>query len=807
MKINIVIYALSYPLYQVIDCNIFEASNINIRSGTGVNPTKRTPHSNKILQNQSATSENSHIAFGSRVRSGKNHTALNNSKNHEESINYTDRSNILAQRNDNKNGSSKHKTKGLEQHAETSLTSRGLSILPSKPSSTSSSNKDINNNIYTNINVIAGEIDPSSDAKKIEFQPRPPPKKDLNKKKTVARRRIVKSADIRSRVQSSPRGEDVNGDGFKKTQRQKQVFSKSADSRNRRRPSLLSENSGDELPDITKINKSTITRKGISRSAFDLEKTEKIISDNRDLHFKSKSLSVLPKIGGATSMILPTKRNDRYGKSVTSSQNNDNVNDNEPSQSNFTDDNVFVTATTVKNNGDDNMEDPDVSSEELLALADENEVEDYLKLRTRSSCREDDTTSSCNSANSDLYMYSSRPRSVIRQRANSSRSRQPSETEKQQRSSRSSSRNALAATDTASNNNNNNTEELSTDSTRPLSLKLSRKSLKQNICKVSSEIDARERTSIAHESGKKESSMLGNDSNNNNNETFTISSSYNMLSESQDFNNNINNGGGLDLSWEYSESTSMLILPEELKMKNKKDENELSHNTPINIRYGAKDNFARKNDIKHNSLDNKDEGFSGHHDNEEQTALSSDVIIKTDSEVTVGDTTSSGVVSDASSNEDMIRNDELSSRAMNQQTKPNNTKLNNNLSPLVNRKQPVAINSSYIMRESCDSDSMSWLQASTQDFDENNNDNVEVTNHQQHTPPTFNDKLKKSPSMALKQRLKEQLGSLLMQSTTGGDGDNDNEDGMSECSDDTTFTDMPPKKFKNYRYAFLLSYI
>ena len=735
------------------------------------------------------------------MRSGKNRVALNsNNKESEElSINYTDRSNISTQRSDNnKNGPLKHKTKGRgEQHSEVSLTSHGLSILPSKPlsSSTSSTHKNSlhninNNNIDTNNN----EIDSSSDSKKVEFQPRPPPKKDLNKKKTVPRRRIVKSADIRSRVPSSPR-EDVDGGNVKRPQRQKQVFSKSADSRNRRRPSLLSENSEDQLPAITQINKSIITRKRISRSAFDLEKTEQTISENRDLHFKSKSLSVLPKIGGGTTTTLPTKRNDRYGKSVTSSQNTDNDNDKELSQDNFTDDNVFVTTTTEKDQGDNdnnNIEDPDVSSEELLALADENEVEDYLKLRTRSSCREDDTTSSCNSANSDLYMYSSRPRSVVRQRANSSRSRQPSETEKQQqRSSRTSSRNAITAADV----NNNNTEEFLSDRNRSLSLKLSQQSSKQNPCKTSSEMEARERTSLTYETEEKERSIILK--NNNNNDTFTVASSHNMLNESRDFNNinnNNNNNGGLDLSWEYSESTSMLILPEELKTKNKNNQNkQQNHNTLINVRYGT-----NNNDFEHNSLD-KDEGFSGHHDNEEQTPLNSDLIGKNDSEVTVADTTSSGVVSDASSNEDMTRNDELSSlMLLNQQKKQNNSNhaMNSNLSPVVNRKQqPAAINSSYIMRESCDSDSMSWLQASNQDFDENNNNNLAV--NQQHTPPIFNDKLNKSPSMALKQRLKEQLGSLLIQSTTGGD---DNEDGMSECSDDTTFTDMPPKKFKNYRY-------
>jgi len=495
------------------------------------------------------------------------------------------------------------------------------------------------------------------------FQPRPPDKNVKKSQNNIRRLRAVKSADVRSRANSQTTV----------TPKQQQVFSKSADSRNRRRPSVTGQDDDKILPNITKI------KKGISRSAFDLEKSEKEISKNRELHFKSKSLSVLPKIGSAL-------RNNRYGKSISVSQEEEG--EEERNEAQTEDDNVFV-------------RDDEDNNEELMALADENEVDDYLKLRTRSSCREDESASygSCNSANSDLFLYSSRPRSVIKQRTeipqNKSRSRGASESK-----SRSNSRSSVDDVNSKS----------SSKTTR------------------------------------------------NNNETFTLSPGDDIVLNKADINGNsrkedIDEAIGVDLSWEYSESTSMLVIPKELTQDGREDAK-----VPFSaIETTVKESDKNGEEVAPILLKEQKSEQEFHNENTEEHENG-----------TSETTTSSGIISDLSSNTDHSNN----------VVDSNNNNNNNN-----KNGSSAFIHSSYVMRESCGSDSMSWLQSSQ----DPSKLSVAVTS-------TLD--VMKSPNMALRQRLKEQLGSLIVQSK---DVESES-DGMSECSDDTTFTDLPPKRFRNYRY-------
>ena len=625
----------------MIDYRIFEDANIGIRSGTG-NPAKRT--SLNSSNSNSIAHENTHIAFGSRVRSGL-HKSNNNNNNNEHTTNPS-KSNLST-------GGSK------DTIGEPSLTSRGINILPSKPASRSVSKaeSDVNNNeIVTPNNGVTTNM---------TFQPRPPDKNAKKSQNNIRRLRTVKSADVRSRSNSQT--------AALAKQQQQQVFSKSADSRNRRRPSITDDDK--ILPTIVKI------KKGISRSAFDLEKSEKEISDNRDLHFKSKSLSVLPKIcsGGSAT------RNNRYGKSISISQEEENEKE-QNSEIRNEDDNVFV-----------QEEEEEDKNEELMALADENDVDDYLKLRTRSSCREDESASysSCNSANSDLFLYSSRPRSVIKHRTESqqkskSRSRATSES-KSRSNSRNNADNVNSTTRSSSNNNNNN------------------------------------------------------------NETYTVSPQAD-IAISKDITDNskkedVDEAIGVDLSWEYSESTSMLVIPKELKQ-----DGEEAAKVPLSVMETTAEFFSE--DVVKNSKVLPVE---------EQRSEQEFKVENGTSEATTT-TTSSGIISDLSSN-DQNNNSQLL-------VKDNNEKASSNL-----------IHSSCVMRESCDSDSMSWLKESQ----DPSKLSVAMT--------STLDKMK-SPNVALRRRLlKEQLGSLIVQSK---DVESES-DGMSECSDDTTYTDLPPKRFRNYR--------
>ena len=87
------------------------------------------------------------------------------------------------------------------------------------------------------------------------------------------------------------------------------------------------------------------------------------------------------------------------------------------------------------------------------------------------------------------------------------------------------------------------------------------------------------------------------------------------------------------------------------------------------------------------------------------------------------------------------------------------------------------------MRDSCESDTMSWLYGSDDHTLSEKNENNRTL-----------DQIKRSPKQTLRKQIEDRLGSLIVNNKDG-----DTDDGFSDCSDDTTSFE-PSTKFRNYRY-------
>lgn len=566
----------STPL-QTIDMNTFFAAGINIRCSTGNMSNRTAPIINR------SNNDNSHIAFGSRVR----HDSSPGSKGLDSSTNST-------------------KLNSSRVDEKTSLRTRRDSSSSSKVLSTSATNKQIDADKKETSVQRSTENDSQRIEGKTFLQPRPP-KQAAGK----VRKPRIKSADYSRRTTESE-------------QLGKQPLSKSADTRrrrivsdncserfNRRRSSVVS----DVLPEVK-------LQKRLSHSAVTLEHTEKLISESRENHFKSLSLNALPQI----------QRNKRY-------ENTDDQDDDE-----LFDDKRKV-ETPLHQLGDDDM------------------VEDYLRRRTTSASSLSRSSSCANSTNSDLFSYSSRPRSVTGQR-----SRRVSETEMEKINEK--------------------------QCVGPCKTEI----IKNGHIKTSSRV-----SSASLENGRSEANAVING----------------FLAKTEPIKDeSVHARTGIEFNNHANDATFVVA------------------SSPVPP--------DQKGDSLTDSLDGTAE-FS--------SPLVSISKVPTSPQ--------------CSSPQNELTVDNV--KNFNEDNNTNNLQLLN----------------SYKMRESCDSDSMSWLHAS--------DDQSTYVSDKNMVNRTL-DNLKQSPKLALTKHLEERLGSLIVQSE-----DFETDDGFSDCSDETSIQ-PPPTQFRNYRY-------
>jgi len=562
-------------LLQLVDMNSFVEAGVNIRSGTG----KRSSSSPR---RRMSSDSGRHIAFGSKVLLRTDSTSKEN-----------------------------------------------LSSRSSNTARSTSNNVDINNN-STNDETLDENNNESLNRNEMNLVPRPPKQNQVR-----VRKPRIKSADysklkLKSEaINTQPLSKSADTRGRKKYL--DQTMEQTLPSKSFRKSSIHTDSQTKPLPPVQ-------FKKTLSKSAIDLETAKKLSREKSNSDsFRSKSLTILPKIGKPTVQVTSVE---------------------------LEEDSVFNSSL----NNDDRP----------LTLGDDGMIEEYLRRRTTSSCTQDDSfSSSCaTSTNSDLFLYSSRPKSV---------SCQPL---------------------LKSNGEPTNAEQINRTVDILHNLKDENNDIIED-CEVTN-------------------SSSGVSSNYLSKRTISTSNSEDNLLQ----NNLLNDDIIMDS-----------IVPNGTSSPDFKNLSNSSHF-----------DFSKDDEIVNDFIENEKTS--------EETNTTYDVENK-----------SSPVLDNVDTLKDQINA---------------NIVLKNKKNILLPKKDStLPVFHQYKPRDSIESDTMSWLNASVDPSESSKVDSLNV--HQVGN-------IKPSPKLQLRQRLVEQLGSMIMQSK-----DVDTDDGFSDCSDDTTTAD-PPLRFHNYRY-------